>query len=611
MPDIFNSPALTLALAMAAGMASLALGATLRIPGILLALAAGVVLGPDVANAVRPDVLGDWLQVVVGFCVSVILFEGALSLNPRRLKRTGKPVRRLISIGALIAAGGAAAVAYFIMHWRIEIAALFGALLIVTGPTVIAPLLRRIKAEKTVATVLAAEGVLGDAVGAVLATAVFGIALHPVASSFGRAALELGEKVLAGGVVGGAAGLLIVGVGRWKSLAQQHLDRVATLALVILAFQLSNAFAEESGVLAAVIAGLVVGFLGGEKQEELIEFKEELSILFIGLLFVLLAANVRMAELSGLAGRALAVAACLVFVVRPAAVLLSTIGSGLNIRQRLFVSWIGPRGIVAAAVASLFATELAATGAHEGTEFRAVVFACIVLTVLLSGLTGRPVGRLLKVLAKTNQGWLIFGANSVARALAAALKAAGEEVLLIDRNREEVAHAEMAGLPVMQANGLEINTLLRGGVETRKGVIAVTANDEINLLFVQTAKRLAPHIQAWLALGGGKGGVTDEMVEAAGAHTMCGRKFDVALLAAMLEEDRLEVQTRKREEAEKEDGKTVIRRAGEMPLLVRRSKSVEPASGDWKGVTEVVLLSPRPRSKPEPEPEPEAGTESS
>ncbi|MBZ0136629.1 MAG: cation:proton antiporter [Planctomycetes bacterium] len=596
MHDIFDSPALTLSFALAAGMAALSLGTVLRVPGILLALGAGVLLGPDVLNAVRPATLGEWLQIVVGFCVSVILFEGALSLNPKRLKRAGTPVRRLISIGALIAAGGAAFVAYHFMGWRIEIAALFGALLIVTGPTVISPLLRRIKAEKTVATVLAAEGVLGDAVGAILATVVFGIALHPVAESFGHAALELGKIALVGGIVGGVIGLLIVGVARWKALAQNHMNRIATLALVLLAFQLSNALAHESGVLAAVVAGLVVGFLGGE-TEDLIEFKEELSMLFIGLLFVILAANVRIDELTGLALPALGVAACLVFIVRPAAVMLSTIGSGLNVRQRLFISWIGPRGIVAAAVASLFATQLAATGAREGTQFRAVVFVCIVTTVTLSGLTGKPVGKLLKVLAKSNQGWLIFGANAVARALALALKEAGEDVLLIDRNREEVARAEAAGLPVMQANALEVNTLLRGGVETRTGVIALTANDEVNLLFLQTAKRLAHGIQAWMAQGGGKGGVTDAMLEAAGAHAICGRKFDVALLAAMFEEDRLEVITRKREEAENEDGKTVIRRAGEMPLLVRKGKSILPASGDWKGVTEVVLLSPRPKSK--------------
>lgn len=597
MYELFDSPALTLAIALAAGMAALSLGAVLRVPGILLALGAGVLLGPSgPLKVVRPETLGPWLQIVVGFCVSVILFEGALSLNPRRLKRAGTPVRRLISIGALIAAGGAASVAYFFMGWRIEIAALFGALLIVTGPTVISPLLRRIKAEKTVATVLAAEGVLGDAVGAILATVVFGIALHPVASSFGHAALELGKIALTGGVVGGVIGLLIVGVARWKALAQHHMNRIATLALVLLAFQLSNALAHESGVLAAVVAGLVAGFMGGD-QEELIEFKEELSMLFIGLLFVILAANVNLVELKDLALPALAVAVCLVFIVRPAAVMLSTIGSGLNLRQRLFISWIGPRGIVAAAVASLFATELAATGAPEGTQFRAVVFVCIVTTVTLSGLTGKPVGKLLGVLAKTNQGWLIFGANRVAVAMAKALVEAGEDVVLIDRNREVVAEAEAAGLAVISGNGLEVNTLLRAGVETRKGVIAMTGNDEVNLLFVQAAGRLHSRTQAWLVLGGPKGGVTDKLVEDAHARVLGGRKMDIGLLSAMIEEGRLEVQQRKREDAGKQDGKTVIRRAGEVPLLVRKAKGVEPAGDNFDGVTDLLMLVPKARPK--------------
>ncbi len=591
---IFDTPALTLALAMSVGMAAIAAGSALRLPGILLALAAGVLLGPDFANIIRPGVLGDWLRVIVGFCVSVILFEGALSLNPQRLKRAAKSVRRLVTVGALIAACGAAAAAHFFMGWRWEIAALFGSLLIVTGPTVISPLLRRIKAEKTVSTVLSAEGVLGDAVGAVLATVVFGIAVAaPKADSFGVALGDLGRIVLVGGVVGFLVGLLIAALGRWRRLTLEGLGRVTTLALVVLAFQLSNSFAHESGVVAAVVAGMTVGSLGPGKQEDLIEFKEELSILFIGLLFVLLAANVRISEIIGLAGRAGMVALALVLLVRPLSVLISTIGGGLNLRQRLFIAWIGPRGIVAAAVASLFANELAARGVPEGAEFRAVVFLTIVVTVTLAGLTGWPVGKLLGVLAKTNQGWLIFGANRVAIAMALALKEAGEEVVLVDRNREAIAEAEAAGLQVISGNGLEVNTLLRAGIEMRRGVIAMTGNDEVNLLFVQTAKRMNQRLQFWLILGGAKGGVTERMLEEEHAKMLGGRKVDIALLAAMLEEGRGEIETRKRSEADKEDGKTMIRRAGELPLLVRRGKTIEPAGSSYDGVTEIVLLSPR------------------
>jgi len=589
---LFDSPALTLALAMTAGMAALVLGSALRLPGILLALAAGVALGPDFVNVVRPAVLGDWLRVIVGFCVSVILFEGALSLNPASLKRSASPVRRLITIGALIAAGGAAVAAHYAMGWRWEIAALFGALLIVTGPTVIAPLLRRIKAEKTVATVLAAEGVLGDAVGAILATVMFGIAVAPKADDFSGAAMQLGRILLAGALVGLLVGVLISLLGRWRRLSQESLGRITTLALVVLAFQLSNAVAHESGVLAVVVAGLTVGALGTKGQEELMEFKEELSILFIGLLFVLLAANVRIAELIALSDRAAIVAAALVLVVRPASVLISTLGTGLKLRQRLFIAWIGPRGIVAAAVASLFATELALSGATEGAEFRVVVFTCIVVTVTLAGITGWPAGKLLGVLAKTNQGWLLFGANSVAIEIAKALKAEGEEVLLLDRNREACAEAEAAGLSVLMGNALDAATLLRAGVETRRGVIAMTGNDETNLLFVQTAKRLHRPLQAFLVLGGPKGGVTNTMIEHEGAKVLTGRKMDVALVAAMVEEGRMQSLARKRGDAGKVDGQTVIRRAGEVPLLVRKGGRLIPASDGIEDVDELILLVP-------------------
>ncbi|MCC6463743.1 MAG: cation:proton antiporter, partial [Planctomycetes bacterium] len=555
---LLSKPALTLAIAMAAGMGALALGSALRLPGILFALATGVALGPDFANVVRPDALGEWLRVVVAFSVAVILFEGALSLNPARLKHAAGSVRRLITVGAAIAAGGAAAAAHYAMGWRWEIAALFGALLIVTGPTVIAPLLRRIKAERTVSTVLAAEGVLGDAVGAIMATVVFGIAAVPKADSFQAAATELGRILLAGALTGLLFGLIIALLGRWQRLRSDGLMRVTTLALVVLTFQASNALAEESGVLAVVVAGLTVGALGTQSQENLIEFKEELSILFIGLLFVLLAANVRTADLLQMADRTLLVAAALVFGVRPASVLISTIGTDLSLRQRLFVAWIGPRGIVAAAVATLFAAELAAHGAGEGAEFRAVVFTCIVVTVTIAGLTGWPVGKLLGVLAKTNQGWLVFGANRVAMAMATALKQEGEEVILLDRNREACAEAEAAGLSVVLGNALDGATLVRAGVETRRGVIALTGNDESNLLFVQAARRLQGTLQACMVLGGAKGGVTGAMLAAEGVKALGGRKLDVALVAAMVEEGRLDIVRRKRDQA-KGDSQTPLR----------------------------------------------------
>lgn len=588
----FASPALTLAVALAVGMAALVFGSAMRLPGILMALAAGVALGPDFVNVVRPALLGDWLRVIVGFCVSVILFEGALSLNPARLKNAASSVRRLITIGALIAATGAAVAAHYAMGWRWEISALFGALLIVTGPTVIAPLLRRIKAEKTVATVLAAEGVLGDAVGAILATVTFGIAVAPVAESFSQAVLALGKILVVGAVVGLLIGLLIALLGRWRRLLVEGLGRVTTLALVMFAFQLSNALAHESGVLAAVVAGLTVGALGTRGQEGLIEFKEELSILFIGLLFVLLAANVRVAELLALGDRALIVAGALVLVVRPASVLLSTIGSGLTLRQRLFVSWIGPRGIVAAAVATLFAGELAARGAPEGGEFRAVVFLCIIVTVSIAGFTGWPVGKLLGVLARTNNGWLIFGANRVAIALARALKDDGEEVLLIDRNRESCAEAEAAGLTVIMGNALEETTLLRASVETRRGALAMTGNDETNLLFLQTVKRMNARGKGFIVLGGPKGGVTNAMIEHEGVQILSGRKIDLELVAAMVEEGRMQVTRRKRGDAGKSDGETVIRRAGEVVLLYRKGGKLMPAAEGYESGEEFVMLTP-------------------
>ncbi len=480
--------ALTVAVALAAGLFAQVLARHARVPGIIILLAAGVLLGPSVAGWVHPADLGDALHTIVGFAVAVILFEGGMNLNLRRLRREQIAIRRLITVGALVTAVGGTLIGKFVMGWPWRESVLFGTLVIVTGPTVVTPLLRRLHVQKTVSTVLEAEGVLIDAVGAVVATVALQVALSPSGMELAKGGVHVLATLGLGVAVGLAGGLVLAFLLRFRDLIPDGLENVFTLSCVLALFQASSALMDESGIAAATVAGIVVGNSKTHVQRELLEFKEQLTVMFIGLLFVLLAADVRLDEVEGLGWDGLIAVALLMFVVRPITVWVSTWGTELRLRDKIFMAWIAPRGIIAAAVASLFAAKLAQVGSATGETLRAMVFLVIAITVLSAGLTGGLMARLLRLRRPMDQGWIILGANGVARTLAHQLRHAAEDVLVIDTNGGNCNKAQDEGLRVFYGNGLEENVLDRAQVETRAGVVGLTANAEVNLLFVTKVK---------------------------------------------------------------------------------------------------------------------------
>lgn len=575
-----GNPSLTLAVALAAGVVAQVVARHLRIPGIVLLLGAGVLLGPDGLGVVRPDDLGEALGMLVEYGVAVILFEGGLSLNWSRLRREARTIRLLVSLGAVITAAGGAVFAYSVLGWTWSLSILFGALVIVTGPTVITPLLRRIKIKHKLETVLEAEGVFIDAVGAIFAVIVLEIVLTPTGSSLVLGMANLPGRLIFGILMGIAGGICIAFALRVRGLVPEGLENVLTLVLALAIFHVSNALAGETGIVAVVAAGLVVGNVRTPPLSELREFKEQLTILFIGMLFVLLAADVRVADVTALGARGLLVVAALMAVVRPLNVIACSLRSGMTWREKAFLSWLAPRGIVAAAVASLFYERLSSAGIEGGAELRALVFLVIAVTVLLQGTTGGWIARLLGVQRTSGQGYAILGAQPIGRLIAKLLRESGEEVVLIDASAETCKEAEGESIRIVCGNAMDERVILSAEVGGRKAAIGILPNDAVNLMFARKARSVYKVPRAYVAIQKGHAAVDAEMVAEAGARLLFGDHADLELWSVRLRrgiallqvwvpgEDALKAGT-KPGEIPKEMQNTVL------PLAVRREKTLE------------------------------------
>lgn len=577
-------PGLSLALALAAGMVAQSLARHLRLPGIVLLLGAGVLLGPDGLGLVLPAEMGETVPLLVGFAVAVVLFEGAMNLDFGRLVRESRSIRRLVTFGALVTWAGGALAARWWLGWDWVRCFLFGSLVIVTGPTVIQPLLRRIRVRRSVATVLEAEAVLIDAVGAVLAVLALEIVLHPADGGLTAGALGLLGRLLVGTLIGAAGGAAIALLLRFRRLVPEGLENVFTLSLVLALFQVANALLEESGIVAVTAAGLLVANVEAPALADLKDFKEQLTVLMIGALFVVLAADVRVAEVAALGWRGLAVVLALMFVVRPLDVALATAGSELGGRERLFLSWIAPRGIVAAAVASLFAQQLEARGMEGGGEVRALVFLVIAVTVVVQGLTGGLVAGWLGVRRPSRGGAVVLGAGAVARTIGRLLRDAGEDVVLVDSNPSATRAAEEEGLQVVFGNGLEERTLQRAGGDDRRRALALTANEEVNLLFAQRCREELRIPEVWVALRNTNVGVTEAMVADLGARVLFGGARDLEHWTLRLERGEALVETWAVEDPDAEPPFPAGRATGErtiLPLALERAGRIDP----WNGAT--------------------------
>ncbi|MDP5070572.1 MAG: cation:proton antiporter [Congregibacter sp.] len=431
----------TMAAVLVLGVGAQWLSWRLKVPSILPLLALGILAGPATGLLNPDEMFGPLLFPMVSLGVALVLFEGGMTLRFRDIRGHGAVVTNLVSWGALLNWLLIAAGAHYLAGLPGDIAMLFAALMIVTGPTVINPLLRTMRAENSVSQVLRWEGILIDPVGALLAVLVFQYLLT------GQNSLMLFAESVGAGTVIGLAGAGSLGLVLRRHWVPEYLLNVLTLAWVVMVFAGSDAIAHESGLLAVTLMGVLLGNMRNVSVSEILSFKESLSVLIISILFIVLGARVDPAEIlaTGWPG---VVILLVILAARPLVVWLSTVRSGYSWKQKALISWVAPRGIVAAAVSSLFAIRLEESG-HEGAStLVALTFLVILATVLLQSFTARRVTSALGLAEEAPNGVLFVGANSVARAIAKALKDEGYRVKLADTSYEEIRAARMAGFEV-------------------------------------------------------------------------------------------------------------------------------------------------------------------
>lgn len=518
---------LTITLALAAGVVANILAHHLRIPGIVLLLGTGVVLGPDVLGWVQPEQAGEATHVLVGFAVAIILFEGGLNLDVRRLRREGRAIRQLVTLGAVVTALGGALAARLILQWSWAMSILFGTLVIVTGPTVVTPLLRRLHLESKVATILEAEGVLIDPIGAIIAVVTLQIL---ETTTTWEAAAGLGSLVTRLG-----AGLLVGIVGGWilawllsrRRLIPERLANIFVLGSVVFIYTAIDAVVPESGILAVTVGGIFVGNRRTPLSRDLLEFKEQITVLLIGLLFVLLAAQVRVQSVADLGWPGVLLVVVLMFVVRPLNVLVGTHGARLTWKQKAFLSWIAPRGIVAAAIASLFAEHLARQGVENAHMLQSLVFLTIAITVVLQAPTGGFVARHLGLQVTRRKSVICLGASPFGRLVARALGSAGRDVVLVDLNPNRCKAAQQEGFRVVCGSIHTERTQVQAGMDDAALVVGVTSNSELNLLFVRDARAEFKVPDTYAALDSLEYRTNVDSLERAGGRILFGASVDV------------------------------------------------------------------------------------
>jgi NhaP-type Na+/H+ or K+/H+ antiporter len=431
-----------------------------KVPAILPLIVIGLLVGPlstlwtaDGTKLIQPIYAngkglfpGDMLFNFVSLAIGIILFEGGLTLKRSEIKDVGKAILKLIFIGSLITFIGAALATHYLMDMTWQMSFLFAGLIIVTGPTVIAPILRNVPLNRNVATVLKWEGILIDPIGALVAVLVFEFINTGAGGEFTGHALTEFAKIVAVGFTYGLVSAYGLAYMIKKEWIPHYLLNVFTLALVLLVFVGSNLIAHESGLLTVVVMGMVLGNLDVKNLKEILDFKESLSVLLISMLFILLSANMNILQLEMINGNAIILFAIVVFVIRPLGVFLSTMNSNLNFKEKIFISWVGPRGIVAAGIASLFGLKLVHDGVADSEFITPLVFMIVLGTVLLNATTARMVAKLLGVTREQSDGILFVGAQEAARVIGAYLKGEGRHVVLMDRNRSYVEKAKKKGL---------------------------------------------------------------------------------------------------------------------------------------------------------------------
>ena len=452
-----------------------------RVPGILFLLICGILLGP-VSGVLDPDALfGELLFPFVSLSVAIILFEGSLTLKLTELKEIGPTVRNMVSYGALVNMFVSTVATHYLIGLSWPVAALFGAIMVVTGPTVIMPMLRSVKPNAKVSKALRWEGIVIDPLGALLAVLVFEwIVAQQTSANLTHVFGVFAQTVALGLMVGVVAGQLF-GMLLRHQIIPDYLQNYAAIAFVIAAFAASNTLLHESGLLTVTIMGIWLTNMKDVHIRDILNFKETLTVILVSSLFIVLAARVDFGNLLQLGWGAVAVLLVMQFVARPLKVFLSTVGSTFNMNERIVMAWIGPRGIVAAAVSVVFALRLEELGVESAELLVPLAFTIIIGTVVIQSATARPLARLLGVGESGNQGFLVIGANPLGLAIAKALESADIKTTVCDTKWERVREARMAGLETYHGNPISDHADLHLELAGLEGMLGLSPFQSDNL----------------------------------------------------------------------------------------------------------------------------------
>tara|TARA_R110002049_G_scaffold2750_2_gene21562 strand:+ start:380058 stop:381917 length:1860 start_codon:yes stop_codon:yes gene_type:complete len=472
------------------------------LPSILVLLLFGLTLGyfvqPD--EYLRQITSGDefagprLLFPFVSLSVAVIMFEGGLSLKLGELREAGSAAFRLCTAGALITFAGATIAAHYCLGFDWRLATLLGAILVVTGPTVIGPLLRQVRPSRRVASTLKWEGIVIDPIGAVLAVLVFEQLMPSGDHGHEASAWMMLAKTIAIGIVLGTGGGFVLTLALKRYWVPDQLHGVAALVTSLLLFAISNRMAHESGLITVTVLGI---WLTNQKHfdiEHIVELKENLRTLLIGCLFIVLGSRVDIADVAEIGWPGLVFVVVLILIVRPLSVFISLLGSPLNLREQAFVAGLAPRGIVAAAVSSVFALQMeqsaAGTAIPGADQLGTVTFLVIVCTVAVYGLAASPLAQWLGLADESNNGLLIAGADAWVRDLAAEFKKAGIAVVLVDTNYNKVSQARIEGIESHCINILNEHAREDLPLAGIGRLLAMTPNDEVNSLAVRECRTM-------------------------------------------------------------------------------------------------------------------------
>jgi NhaP-type Na+/H+ or K+/H+ antiporter len=475
---------LLMVITVVAGITAQVVAAYLKVPSIVFLLVLGIALGPSALGVLNPNLLGQGLEVIVSLSVAIILFEGGLNLTFREIKEVSGSLRNLVLLGSLITLLGGTAAAHWLAEFPWQIAFIYASLVVVTGPTVVAPLLKQVGAERRVTTLLEGEGVLIDPIGAILAVVVLNIVLRGNADPL-IVLSGLVSRMSLGALIGVAGGWLLGLFLKQARFLSDDLKNLTVLAGLWGLFGLSQALISESGLMTAVALGIMLRAAGLPEERLLRRFKNQLSVLSVSVLFILLSADLSIAGVFALGWQGLFAVLALMLIVRPLNVLLSTWNSDLDWRQKTFLAWVAPRGIVAASVASLFSIALTKAGINGGDAIKALVFLTIILTVFLQGLTARWVATWLKVRSTEATGAMIVGCNPFGRMVAHLIEDNGEAVIMIDANPDYCAQAQAENLQVVLTSALDMAALSTAGAATVGSFLTVTSNPEVNFVLAQ------------------------------------------------------------------------------------------------------------------------------